>query len=167
MIRQRLLGLAATLGIGVLLVGLPLVLLQVGFGTLPTITGGGDLVALLLRRDDGTLALLVIKALGWATWALLAGLIIVEVLARVRGVQPRDLPGLRLPQVAARQLVAAAAALFVALPGPTIVAHADPAPAPSTTTPAARPMLHVKTMRPWMSYQVSRSFCCITGNCTR
>lgn len=62
MIRQRLLGLAATLGIGVLLVGLPLVLLQVGFGTLPPVDSWADLVGLLLRRDDGTLALLVIKA---------------------------------------------------------------------------------------------------------
>jgi len=135
MIRQRLTGLAATLGIGVLLVGLPLALLQVGFGTLPSVTSASDVVALLLRRDDGTLALLVIKALGWATWALLAGLILWELLARVRGVQPRDLPGLRLPQVAARQLVAAAAALFVALPGPTVVAHADPAPAPPVAAP--------------------------------
>ena len=133
MIRQRLIGLAATLGIGVLLVGLPLVLLQVGFGTLPTITSWGDLLALLLSRDDGTLALAVIKALGWITWALLAGLILLEARARVRGVQPRDLPGLRLPQLAARQLVAAAAALFVALPGPMVVAHADPLPTPTVT----------------------------------
>lgn len=148
MIRQRLVGLAATLGIGVLLVGLPLVLLQVGFGTLPPVDSWADLIALLLRRDDGTLALLVIKALGWATWALLAGLIIVEVLARVRGVQPRDLPGLRLPQVAARQLVAAAAALFVALPGPTIVAHADPAPAPSITATQTVASAHARTAAP-------------------
>lgn len=143
MIRRRLIGLAATLGIALLLVGLPWVLLQVGFGSLPTITGWGDVVALLLSRDDGTLALLVIKALGWVTWALLSGLIVLEVLARVRGIQPRDLPGLRLPQVAARQLVAAAAALFVALPGPMVVAHADPLPAPNVTathTVASAPM---------------------------
>lgn len=133
MIRRRLIGLAATLGIALLLVGLPWVLLQVGFGSLPTITGWVDVVALLLSRDDGTLALLVIKALGWVTWALLSGLIVLEVLARVRGIQPRDLPGLRLPQVAARQLVAAAAALFVALPGPMVVAHADPLPTPTVT----------------------------------
>ncbi len=133
MIRRRLVGLAATLGIGVLLIGLPLVLLQVGFGTLPAITSWGDVVAVLLSRDDGTLVLVVIKALGWITWALLAGLIVLEALARLRGVQPRDLPGLRLPQVAARQLVAAAAALFVALPGPSLVAHAEPVPTPSVT----------------------------------
>ncbi|MFZ2749136.1 MAG: hypothetical protein WAZ15_02420, partial [Propioniciclava sp.] len=128
MIRQRLTGLAATVGIAVLLVGLPALLLQVGLGNLPTITDWSDVVALLLRRDDGTLALVVIKALGWVTWAMLAGLILLEIVTRIRGVQPRDLPGLHLPQVAARQLVAAAAALFVALPGPTL-AYADPLPA--------------------------------------
>ncbi len=133
MIRRRLVGLAATLGITILLVGLPTVLLQVGFGTLPTITSWAELVDVLLRRDDGTLALLVIKAIGWLTWALLAGLIGLEILARARGIQPRDLPGLRLPQFAARQLVAAAAALFVALPGTPAPAQADPLPTPSIT----------------------------------
>ena len=135
MIRQRLTGLAATVGIAVLLVGLPALLLQVGLGNLPTITDWSDVVALLLRRDDGTLALVVIKALGWVTWAMLAGLILLETVTRIRGVQPRDLPGLHLPQVAARQLVAAAAALFVALPGPTL-AYADPLPAPTSIVTA-------------------------------
>ena len=105
MIRQRLTGLAATVGIAVLLVGLPALLLQVGLGNLPTITDWSDVVALLLRRDDGTLALVVIKALGWVTWAMLAGLILLEIVTRIRGVQPRDLPGLHLPQVSHSLLV--------------------------------------------------------------
>lgn len=133
MIRRRLVGLAATLGLAALLVGLPWLLLQVGFGTLPTITSWADLVDVLLSRDDGTLALVVIKGIGWLTWALLAGLIVLEIVARARGVQPRDLPGLRLPQIAARHLVAAAAALFVALPAPTLPAFADPLPIPTVT----------------------------------
>lgn len=133
MIRRRLVGLAATLGLVSILVGLPWLLIQVGLGELPSITSWTDLVDLLLRRDDGTLALVVIKGIGWLTWGLLAGLIVLEIAARVRGVQPRDLPGLRLPQIAARQLVVAAAALFVALPGPTLSAHADPVPVPTAT----------------------------------
>lgn len=133
MIRRRLVGLAATLGLAALLVGLPWLLLQLGFGTLPTITSWADLVDVLLSPDDGTLALAVIKGIGWLTWALLAGVIVVEIVGRARGVQPRDLPGLRLPQVAARHLVAAAAALFVALPGPTLSAYADPLPIPTVT----------------------------------
>lgn len=138
MIRQRLIGLAATVGIAVLLVGLPFLLLQVGLDTLPTITDLSDVMALLLRRDDGTVALVVIKALGWITWTMLAGLILLEIVTRIHGVQPRDLPGLHLPQVAARQLVAAAAALFVALPGPTL-AHADPLPAPTSIATVTAP----------------------------
>lgn len=130
MIRQRLTGLAATLGLLVLLIGLPWLLLQVGFGTLPTITSSSDLIDLLLRRDDGSLALVVIKAIGWITWALLAGLIGLEIVARLRGLRPRDLPGLGVPQLAARQLVAAAAALFVALPTSSVPAHADTVPTP-------------------------------------
>ncbi len=133
MIRRRLVGLAATLGLAALVVGLPWLLLQVGFGALPTITSWADLVDVLLSRDDGTLALAVIKGVGWLTWALLAGLILFEIVARARGVQPRDLPGLRLPQIAARHLVAAAAALFVALPAPTLPAFADPLPTPTVT----------------------------------
>nr|NLI51649.1 LysM peptidoglycan-binding domain-containing protein [Propionibacterium sp.] len=137
MIRQRLGGLAAVLGIAALLVGLPAALLQVRFGVLPTITGWDDLVALLLRRDDGSLALAVIKTLGWFTWALLAGLILLEVVALLRGVRAPTLPGLRLPQTAARTLVSAATALFVALPQPINLAQATPAHAAPVTAPAA------------------------------
>ncbi|MBK8462873.1 MAG: LysM peptidoglycan-binding domain-containing protein [Nigerium sp.] len=131
MIRQRLVGLAATLGLVALLVGLPWLLLQVEFGTLPTLTSWTDLAGLLLRRDDGSLALVAIKTIGWITWALLAGLILLEVGASLRGVRAPDLRGLALPQSAARQLVAAAAALFVALPANTVPAHAAPTPAPA------------------------------------
>lgn len=140
MIRQRLRGLAAVLGIIVLLAGMPTVLLQVGFGALPRIEGWADLVGLLLSRDDGSLALIVLKAIGWITWALLAGLILWETLSRARGRHARDLPGLRLPQTVARQLVTTAAALFVSLPAPTTVAYAAPEPGPaitSTETPPA------------------------------
>lgn len=133
MIRRRLTGLAATLGIAALLIGLPTLLLKVGFGNLPPITSWSDLSGLLLRRDDGTLALLVIKLVGWIAWALLAALIILETISLARGIQPRDLPGLRMPQSAARHLVAAAAALFIALPA---AATPTPALADATPTPA-------------------------------
>jgi len=131
MIRRRLTGLLATLGIAALLVGMPALLLTVGFGTLPTIHTWNDVAALLLRPDDGTLALLVLKAVGWVAWATLAALILVEIIALARGIRPRPLPGLHLPQQAAGRLVAAAATLFIALPSQATPAYAAPAPHPS------------------------------------
>lgn len=128
--RRRLGGLLAAAGIAAILIGLPTLLLAIGFGPLPRVTSLDDLVALLLRRDDGTLALTVLKVAGWIVWAMLAGLIVTEILARLRGLSPRTLHGLGLPQTAARQLVAAAAALFVALPASSTTAAAAPVSRP-------------------------------------
>lgn len=84
----------------------------------------------LSTPDDGTFVLLVIKAAAWITWLLLAVSIVTEIAAAVRGLNAPTLPGLRWSQAPARQLVGAAALLFVALPtvaGP--VANASPAAA--------------------------------------
>lgn len=134
MIRQKLLGIAALAGILTILVGLPLVLLQVGYPTPPAVHSWHDLYQLLLRQDDGTLALVVLKSIGWVTWAFMAGLTTLEIVARARRVPTRELPGLRLPQTAIRQLVAAAAALFVAAPTTNLLTHTPPPPAVVTQT---------------------------------
>jgi nucleoid-associated protein YgaU len=128
MIRRRLTGLLATCAIAAILVGLPAILLAVGYGTLPRISSWNDLVDVAMRRDDGTLALLVLKTVGWIAWAILAVLILTEIIALIPGIRPRRLPGLHLPQTAARALVAAAAALFVALPTQATPASAAPTP---------------------------------------
>ena len=133
MIRRRLTGLLATCAIAAILVGLPAVLLAVGYGTLPRISSWTDLVEVAMRRDDGTLALLVLKTLGWIAWAVLAVLILTELIALMPGIRPRELPGLHLPQTAARALVAAAAALFVSLPSSATPAQAAPTPPPIVT----------------------------------
>lgn len=135
--RRRLNGLLATCAIAAILVGLPAVLLAVGYGTLPRISTWTDLVDMAMRRDDGTLALLVLKTVGWIAWAILAVLILTEIIALVPGIRPRELPGLHLPQTAARALVAAAAALFVALPNQAPPAHAAPTPPPIVTATRA------------------------------
>jgi nucleoid-associated protein YgaU len=137
MIRRRLTGLLATCAIAAILVGLPAVLLAVGYGTLPRINSLTDLVDVAMRRDDGTLALLVLKTVGWIAWVTLAVLILTEIVALVPGIRRRELPGLHLPQIAARRLVAAAAALFVALPSSATPAYAAPAqpPTPAVTAP--------------------------------
>ena len=133
MIRRRLTGLLATGAIAAILVGLPAVLLAVGYGTLPRISSWTDLVEVAMRRDDGTLALLVLKTVGWIAWAILAVLILTEIIALLPGIRPRELPGLHLPQTAARALVAAAAALFVALPTSATPAYAAPTRPPVVT----------------------------------
>ena len=111
MIRQRLTGLAATLGIA-----RPPRRAAAGCcsrsasGPCPPSPRWADLVDLLLRRDDGSLALVVIKAIGWVTWALLAGMILLEVVAGLRGVRP-----------------------------PTYAASPCPKPPPGTSSPPQQP----------------------------
>lgn len=125
-LRRRLLGLLALLLILGVLVGLPLVLFAVGAN--PFASGLPSLDAIktaLTSPDDGTLAVGLIKIVAWASWAFLTLSILVEVVARLRGVRAPRLPGLRLPQNAARGLVGTAMMLFVAIPAAG-VANAAP-----------------------------------------
>ena len=132
----RLVGLLACLALAGLLVGLPAVLLALGWGRVPA--SPAEWVQRLTSPDDGTFVLLVIKAAAWVTWLLLAASIITEILAALRGITAPKLPGLHWSQAPARQLVGAATLLFVSLP--TIagsVANAAPASA-AATQPVAR-----------------------------
>ena len=135
-LRERLTGTAACLVIIALLAGMPAVLLGVGGNPipnhLPTFHG---LVGLLTTPDDGTAALTALAYAGWLLWIVLALLLLTEIAAQLRGVQTPDVPGLRLPQLAVRQLVAAAAALFLA--APLVLAHPTPSVAapPGTAAP--------------------------------
>jgi hypothetical protein len=133
-LRERLSGTAACLVIIALLAGMPAVLLGVGGNPipnhLPTFHG---LVDLLTTPDDGTVALTALAYAGWLLWIVLALLLLTEIAAQLRGVQIPDVPGLRLPQLAVRQLVAAAAALFLA--APLMLAH----PTPSVAAPLGAP----------------------------
>jgi len=128
-LRRRLTGLLALFVIAGIIVGLPTVLMAVGAnplaGGMPTLKG---ITHALMSPDDGTLAVGLIKIVSWVAWAFLTLSILFEVLARLRGVRAPHMPGLRLPQNAARGLVSAAMLLFVALPAGG--AHAaTPAPA--------------------------------------
>lgn len=142
---RRLTGLLATVGILALLVGLPVVLLKVGGNPLPDAWPTIDqLRDWLTRPDDGTLALQAINVAGWIVWLLLAISLLTEIGAAIRGVTAPTLPALRAPQLAIRQLVAAAALLFVSahtLAG-TPVAYADdhqPPPNAPVTQAEANP----------------------------
>ena len=131
---QRFQGLVAILAILLLVVGTPLVLITIGAA--PWDAKVGDLRTLLSSPDDGTLALAVIAAVAWIAWLVVAASVVVEALARVRGLPTPSLPGLALPQRAVRQLVAVAALLFVA--APTVLA-AFPAPPAHATVAASVP----------------------------
>ena len=138
-VRERLLGAAATLLVAALLAGMPWLLLQTAGSPIPTrIPSAGEVAGWLTRPDDGTLALGAIRYAGWLVWLVLAGTVLVEIVAAVRGRQAPRLPGLGLAQLGANRLVAAAALLFLALP--VLAATAAPAFAePAGPTSSAPP----------------------------
>lgn len=129
-IRQRAAGLMALLAIIGIVIVLPLVLLAVGADPLPRTVPSWDTIRTALTSpDDGTLALSVIKIIAWASWAFLSLSILLEVVSRIRGISAPSLPGLRMPQSAARGLVGAAIMLFAASPVVAQAANAAPLPA--------------------------------------
>lgn len=129
-LRTRLVGLVATLSILGIVVGLPVALLAIGANPLPDeLPSLEQLRVFLTSPDDGTLALGFITLVGWAAWAFLAASLVLEGLARLRRTAAPRLPGLALPQTAARGLIGAALLLFVAAPGGMQTAHASTATA--------------------------------------
>ena len=111
---RRLTGLAATLTIAALLVGVPTVLVTVGgnpFAGLPSL---GTVGQILTRPDDGTTLLRLLWYAAWIGWLILAALVTAEIAATIRGVRLPTLPAIAPMQGAARTLVATAALLFIA-----------------------------------------------------
>ena len=145
--RTRLVGLAATLLVAGLLIGLPATLLALDAGPIPHALPTLEQVrAALSTPDDGTLALRAITLIGWVAWAVLAGSILLEIGSRLRGVHAPHLPGLHLPQLAAGQLVNTAALLFVVLPTTGLAGTGTPTPA--AATPRATATEAVTTVTP-------------------
>ncbi len=144
-LRARVVGLLATLLLLAVLVALPVTLLALGADPIPhSLPTLDQLRAALTTPDDGTLALTAIKVIAWAAWAFLAVSILLDVGARLRRVRPPRLPGLALPQLAAHQLVGAAALLFVVAPtgippgpGGPDTAHLNPVVATAPRAPTA------------------------------
>lgn len=141
----RLQGLAATLGILAILIGMPLVMLTLGSEPIPhNVPDWATLKHDLFSRDDGTFALQVIKGVVWIAWLIAAVLILLELVYEIGHVRARDLPILGKPQGAARNLVAAASLLFVASAS---LGHADAArAAPAPHSPA--PAMHTTSITP-------------------
>lgn len=133
-VHHRLRGLGATGLLLLLVVGTPLVLIAIG--AQPWTADVGKARTLLTSPDDGTLALVVIAAMAWIAWGVMAASVVVELLAQLRGLPAPRLPGLALPQRTASHLVGTAALLFIAAP----VALSG-FPAASTNAAAAAPIL--------------------------
>ena len=133
----RLVGLAASVALLALLVGLPTVLLALGCG--PTPSGLDGWLAALTSPDDGHLTVLILKGAAWVVWGLLAVTILTEAIAALRGLEAPKLPGLRWSQAPARRLVTAALLLFIAVPAMGIeTASAVPdSPSPVATATAS------------------------------
>jgi len=126
----RLVGFAACLALLVLLIGLPTVLLALGWRSGPSSLTGWWTA--LTNPDDGHLTVLILEVVAWIVWGLLAATIITEAIAAARGRDAPRLPGLRWTQIPARRLVAAALLLFIAVP--TLVVESAPA-APAAPSP--------------------------------
>ena len=134
-IRRRVAGLLASLLIAGIIVGLPAVLLAVGANPLSDGLPTFDAIRTALTSpDDGTLAVALLKIAAWASWAFLTLSILLEAMARLRGVHAPRLPGLRLPQNAARGLVTTALMLFVTIPSVGVATAAPSAPPPAAVS---------------------------------
>jgi LysM repeat protein len=137
--RNRLTGLLASAALLGIVLGLPAVLLSLESPLPDQLRSLHAVVSAFTSPDDGTLALTALKVVAWAVWLVLTGSILVEIATRIRGIQAPAVPGFRLPQSAAKNLVSAAAMLFVAAPiliHGTQAADAQPAPRPTHTTSA-------------------------------
>ncbi|MEV5003853.1 LysM peptidoglycan-binding domain-containing protein [Nocardioides sp. LML1-1-1.1] len=114
---QRLTGLAASVAVLGIVIGLPALFLSIGADPIPDQVPTLDSIRnALLAPDDGTLVLGLFKVIGWVAWAFMALSLVVEAIARLRRVEAPQLPGLGRPQAAARGLIGLAALLFIAAP---------------------------------------------------
>lgn len=114
---RRLKGFVALLLLVGVTIGVPYLLVAVGANPIEDGLFSPDvLLDMLTSPDDGSLLMLLLQAAAWVGWAFLALSIVVELVAQLRGVRAPRLVGLRLPQNAARGLVAAALLLFTTVP---------------------------------------------------
>ena len=122
---RRLTGIVAIGAILGFLVGVPLLLATASRAFLPdSLPALESLAAGLLRPDDGTFLVAVLVVAGWVVWGALMLLVLVEVVAALRGVRAPSIPGLRAPQHLIRRLVAAAALAFLVMPAPGVATAA-------------------------------------------
>ncbi len=113
-LKLRLLGLIASLGILLFVIGVPLVLTAIG--AVPSSTTLSTLREVLFSPDDGTLVVGMAAVVAWGAWAVMTMSLAVETITKLRGARAPRLPGLAMPQVAASQLIAVASLLVAGHP---------------------------------------------------
>lgn len=111
--RQRAAGLMAVLGIGAVVVGVPLLLLAAQRALWPPDLSFAT-VASVLTSPDGTGLIVAAVLAGWLLWAWLTGAVLIQIAALVSNIRLPRLPG--LPHDLAGRMVAAAALLFFSVP---------------------------------------------------
>lgn len=142
--RRLTIGLTALGTVAVLVVGVPALLLLVGFTPARAgISSWADLMVRLQMPDNGTMIGLILTVAAWAAWAYLVSAIVVEAVAAIRRIPTAPLPVLSLGQIPARRLVAGIALLFVT--SPALAAAVPPSPAFATPTPTPPPTDRVAT----------------------
>ncbi|MFI8528379.1 LysM peptidoglycan-binding domain-containing protein [Promicromonospora sukumoe] len=132
---DRLRGLAATLGLLLLVVGIPVVLELARRRLLPAGFGWDDLGLVLTSAGSTTLVVLVLGCVTWAAWAYLTFTIVRELV----GLSGRvSVPGpLGFPRGLARRLLTTASLLFVVSVPPALAQ--TPADAATSHTETAAP----------------------------
>lgn len=137
-VRRGVRAATAVAALGLLLVGLPLGLAQLGGNPLPTRLPGPDgLIAALTRRDNGALFLRGLTVVGWLAWASFVLSVALEATGRLTRSRP-----LRLPWLGAQQRLAAAllGTVLAAGAAPSFIGSHTAAPAsPPVVTPAGMP----------------------------
>ncbi len=145
---QFLAGLAALVTLAVLVLGVPVLLATLAGNPLPhTLPNLHEIGHALTARDNGQLFLRVLSVVAWAAWAAFTLSVLVEIPAAIRRRPALRLPGLRLPQRAAANLIAAVA-LMLHSPAMASAAAAHPVAAPPAavvTTVTTPPGAHVLT----------------------
>lgn len=127
----RIKGLLALVGLLAIVVGVPWLLVAIGAGPVPDEAPTLDGIwQALTSPDDGSVFLTLFRYAAWLAWLFFVVSLVLELYARATGNEAPRLPGLSLPQGAARALVSAAALLFVT--APVVTAWAGSADAATT-----------------------------------
>ena len=93
--RTKLRGLAALAGLAVIIAGMPALLLaSAGIGTLSIEPTPAGIWQALTSPDNGTIALVLFRVVGWVAWAILTISVVIELVALIRRTPAPQLRGL-------------------------------------------------------------------------